>query len=118
MFGFRLIGNWLCRIDNPDDSPDLWQISQNRLPWHSDIIQQPVLFGSALLAVDNYLYIYGARDRSIDGRLQKGMIAARVPLDRIDHLSQWRFFNDGQWSSEYTDASIVSDDVANEYSVS
>ena len=118
VFGFRLIGNWLCRIDNPDDSPDLWQISQKRLPWHSDSIQQTVLFGSALLAVDNYLYVYGARDRSTDGRLQKGMIAARVPLDRIDHLSQWRFFKDGQWSSEYTDASIVSDDVANEYSVS
>ena len=118
VFGFRLIGNWLCHIENPAESPDLWRISQKRLPWTADNIQPPALFGSALLAVDNYLYVYGARDRSIDGRLQKGMIVARVPLDRLDDLDQWRFYADGQWSTDYTEASIVSDDVANEYSVS
>ena len=118
VFGFRLIGNWLCRIENPADPPGRWRISQKRLPWSSDTGEDPILFGSALMKVGNYLYVYGARDRIIDGRLQKGMIVARVLLDQLDDIKQWRFYTDGQWLTDHREASAVSADVANEYSVS
>jgi hypothetical protein len=118
VFGFRLIGNWLCRIENPDDAPDRWQIAQRRLPWSTGGGEDQVLFGSALLTADRFLYIYGARDRQIEGRLQKSMIVARVRLDHLQDLDRWRYYADGRWSPSYREASAISDDVANEYSVS
>jgi hypothetical protein len=118
VFGFRLIGNWLCRIENPDKAPNRWQITQRRLPWSTDEEKDQVLFGSALLVADDFLYIYGARDRRVEGRLQKRMVLARVRLDRLLDFDRWRFFADGQWSPSYHEASAISEDVANEYSVS
>lgn len=118
VFGFRLIGNWLGRVENPDEPPELWRIAQKRLPWSTDTGKDQVLFGSALLTIGADLYVYGVRDRLIEGRLHKGMIVARVPLDQLEDLSQWRFYADGQWTALHRKASTISDDVANEYSVS
>jgi len=118
VFGFRLIGNWLGHITNPDDPPDRWRIAQKRLPWTAATGADPIIFGSALLTLGDQLYVYGARDRLAGDRLQKEMVVARVPLAQLDEFDKWRFYAGGRWSVAVADASAVCADVANEYSVS
>jgi len=118
VFGFRLIGNWLTRIPNPQEPPDRWRMEQKRMPWTVAAGRDQAVFGSALLVAGNDLYVYGARDGVVDGRLQKNMVIARVPVDRLEEFERWRFYSDGEWTAALEDASVVCEDVANEYSVS
>lgn len=118
VFGFSLIGNWLGHIANPQDSPGHWQITQRRLPWTTGSGKNPILFGSALLPVGRDLYIYGARDSVIGGRLQKDMLVARVPIEQLADFRLWRFYAGDHWAESIEDAAAACDDLANEYSVS
>lgn len=118
VFGFRLVGNWLGHIANPQDSPDRWQITQRRLPWTGGSGLNPILFGSAVLAVGNDLYIYGARDRTSGSQLQKDMLVARVPIGQLADFDLWRFYAGDHWANTIEEAASACEEVANEYSVS
>lgn len=113
-FGFKLISTWLCKIPNPDEPPERWNLSQQKIPWGNE----RRLFGSSVLLQGGYCYIYGTVDDVAGGLTVKHMIVARVPADRIGDFDSWRFFSDGHWVSEVERAGRVCENVAGELSVS
>jgi hypothetical protein len=78
-----------------------------------------LLFGSAVLKDNDYIYIYGTdEDIEDSGYHKKYMIVARVKEDQFDDFDQWRFFTNGNWQDNFTKTSRLCDNIANEYSIS
>jgi hypothetical protein len=113
-FNFKLAATWMAKIENPDEAPENWSMILHKIPWSHD----QRLFGSSVLSRDGYCYVYGSMDATVAGRVHKQMFVARVPADRLDDFSAWRFFADGEWVDDADQAGPVSEDVAAEFSVS
>ena len=118
VFGFKMIGSWLASIANPEDPPPEWHVRMQKIPWATFNASGNTFFGSALLRVSDYLYIYGITEEIGDGVHRKYMILARVPATGLDDFDQWRFFGNGRWNADPNEASRLCDNMANEYSVS
>lgn len=118
VFGFKIIGTWLGHIDNPSEEPLNWRIEQTRIPWSGLPNSGTILWGSAVLAVDDFLYVYGTAENNGDEVRHKQMILARAPLSMPDDFSRWRFYAGGSWVPHFRQASRLLEKVPNEYSVS
>ena len=117
VFGFKVIGSWLGKIDNPQDPPSQWRVRQLKIPWVEFSASRGILWGSAVLQVKNVLYIYGTVEDRRNAANQKHMILARVPVSMLADFSRWRFYAGGSWVSEFTRASRLCENVPHEYSV-
>jgi hypothetical protein len=113
-FGFRLESAWMGKVENPDEAPELWVMARQKIPWGND----QRLFGSSVLLASGYCYIYGTVDTIVEGWVRKQMLVSRVPADRLEDFSAWRFFAGGEWVADVEQALPVCDDVAGEFSVS
>jgi hypothetical protein len=113
-FSFRLAATWMGKVANPDEDPEQWVMTQQKIPWG----HAKRLFGSAVLLREGYGYVYGTMDITVEGRVRKQMLLARAPADRFDDFSAWRFFSEGEWVADADRAEPVCDDVAGELSVS
>ena len=118
VFDFKVIGAWLGQVDNPKDSPSQWRIRQFKIPWTEFSVSRSILWGSALIQVKDFLYIYGTTEDRQNAVHQKHMILARVPMSKLADFSRWRFYADGNWVSDFTRASRLCENVPHEYSVS
>ncbi|MGD8765738.1 MAG: DUF4185 domain-containing protein [Desulfobacteraceae bacterium] len=129
-FGFKLIGSWLGSVDNPEDPPPAWHVRMQKIPWATFKASGNTFFGSALLHISDYFYIYGITE-GITGGITEGiteeigkgvhrkyMIVARVPETGLDDFDQWRFFGNGRWTADPSEVSRLCGNMANEYSVS
>ena len=115
---YAVTGNWLARIDNPEDSPRHWHIDQQKIPWSQFSVSGDTIFGSTVLKYKGFDYIFGTTEDIEDGFHHKYMIVARVPSGRLAEFSQWRFFSNGTWSADVSKAARLCENMANEYSVS
>jgi hypothetical protein len=118
VFDFKVIGAWLGQVDNPKDPPSQWRIRQFKIPWTEFSVSRGILWGSALMQVKDFLYIYGTTEDRQYTVHQKHMILARVPTSKLADFSRWRFYADGNWVSDFTRASRLCENVPHEYSVS
>ena len=118
VFDFNVIGNWLGHVENPSDLPSAWRVRQSRIPWSEFSAAESILWGSAVLQVDNDLYIYGTAEETGSTERKKHMILARVPQARLADYSRWRFYADGRWVPDFRQASRLSANMPHEYSVS
>ena len=118
VFGFKIIGSWLGHVVNPEDPPPTWHLDIQKIPWATFSATQNTFFGSALLNLSGFIYIYGITEDIGDDVHRKYMILARVPEAGLVDFSQWRFFANGRWASDYSEATRLCDNMANEYSVS
>jgi hypothetical protein len=118
VFDFRVIGNWLGHVENPADFPSAWRVRQSRIPRSKFSATESILWGSAVLQIDNVLYIYGTTEDTGSTDRKKHMILARVPVSGLADYSRWRFYADGNWVSDFRQASRLSADMPHEYSVS
>ena len=118
VFGFKVIGNWLGQVTNPEDSPLSWKINQRHIPWSRFSADGDMIFGSALLKDKDYFYIYGTKEVLEMGIRRKYMILARVELSELSNFSRWQFFAGDGWVSDLSQTSLLCPDIANEYSVS
>lgn len=118
VFGFKVIGNWLGQVTNPQDPPASWKIMQRNIPWSKLSADGDTIFGSALLKVEDFFYIYGTKEVLDKGIRRKYMILARVAQSEISNFNQWQFFAEGRWVSDHSQAGLLCPDIANEYSVS
>ena len=117
VFDFKVIGVWLGQVDNPQDPPRQWRIQQFKIPWAEFSAFRGTLWGSALIEVNNFLYVYGTVEDRQDAVPQKHMILARVPISMLADFSQWRFYADGSWVSDFRGASRLCENMPHEYSV-
>lgn len=113
-FGFKLVSTWLGKVTHPDEHPERWNVSQQKIPWG----HERRLFGSSVLLQGDTCYIYGTVDDAAGGVMAKHMIVARVPAEKLGDFSAWRFFAGGDWVTEADRASRVCENVASEFSVS
>jgi hypothetical protein len=113
-FDFKPVATWLIHISNPDDSPDQWKLSSNKIPWS----REDRLFGSSVLAVGDECLIYGTEEKVVSGFSEKKMFLARVPVSRLKDFCQWRFFSRGEWVPNPEGAEMLLANMANEFSVS
>ncbi len=117
VFDFKVVGTWLGHIANPAELPAAWRITQSKVPWSTFSASGGILWGSAVLQMDKILYVYGTLEEITGTVARKHMILARVPASLLADYSQWRFYADGSWVSDYRRASRLSPNMPHEYSV-
>lgn len=118
VFGFKIAGSWLGHVANPEDPPPTWHLDIQKIPWATFSATRNTFFGSALLNLSGFIYIYGITEDIGDDFHRKYMILARVPEARLGDFNQWRFFAKDRWSSDFSEATRLCENMANEYSVS
>jgi hypothetical protein len=115
-FGFQLIGSWLAVVQNPLDEPTEWKIEQHRLPFAAFGIDSERLWGSAVFAESDYIYVYGVEDNR-KGIGSKQLVVARAPVGKLADFDAWQFRAGDIWF-ERTLPSGLARGLANEFSVS
>ena len=115
VFGFRQTGAWLGEVANPLDPPDRWRITQRRLPFahFGGGVNQD--FGSAVLATNGFVYIYGVREHP---GTDKQMILARAPDLGLADFTAWQFRTATGWTNDIAAVANLCPELASEYSVS
>jgi hypothetical protein len=119
-FGFRFVDAWLGCVTNPEAPPLQWQIAQTRLPFTKVSAKGALIFGGAVLAEPDFVYVYGSDTRpSAKGPASAGStVLARVPPGDFGNLKKWRFLANGKWQPDFTKVTPISPAFASEFSVS
>jgi hypothetical protein len=103
VWGFKVFGESLAFVRNPDASPQDWKVTLRKVPFKS--------FGWAVVRDGDFIYVYG-RDTS-----RRGTLLARAPEQALDDFGQWRFYDKGQWEDNATGATAVIPEAPAEGSV-
>jgi hypothetical protein len=114
VFGFRLTGTWLGAVANPLAPPTQWRVTQKKIPFVVAGTNESRFFGSALLATNGFVYIFGTREHQGAGR---SMILGRAPETNLGDFSAWQFRTRDGWSTNAAAAADLCRNVASEYSV-
>jgi hypothetical protein len=114
-FAFRHFGTALGEIENWRDEPAAWRARWTDVPgsW------APCSFwGSAALAFDGQVYVYGFIENGGKGLdFRRDMLVARAPSGRLGDFSAWRFFDGSGWQADVRRAAPACPDISTEYSV-
>jgi len=92
-FKFRRTGFRILRTDNPDDTPDNWNIEHINIPKLCDSVVWGI---SCFSGKDSFLYLWGATR----GHRKKGTVMARCPFEFLEENKGkgWEFFVEGKSS--------------------
>lgn len=117
-FGFKGVDVWLGTVSNPGAEPTAWKIEYAKVPF-ADVEGKPKrMFGSAVLTLGDYAYVYGYEERAARSGPRRKLLVARVAKDKLADFDQWRFYANGEWKSDMKDATASADNLAAEFSVS
>jgi hypothetical protein len=116
VFGFRQIGLWLAVIENATDEPQQWRIKQHPLPFARFDRRRVQSWGSAVLAENDHLYIYGYQDQGKEIGSRK-LLLARAPAGKLTDFTAWRFRTSDGWSEKVEEATPLVEGLATEFSV-
>jgi len=92
-FKFRRTGFHILQTDNPDDTPDNWNIKHINIPKLCDSVVWGI---SCFSGKDSFLYLWGATR----GHRKKGTVMARCPFEFLEENKGkgWEFFVEGKSS--------------------
>lgn len=113
-FDFQTVATWLAWVKHPDAIPDTWDVKMHRIPFSG----KDRIFGSAVLARDDFILIYGIKDRLTEGFVEKAVLLAKAPAENPADFSRWSFYSSGGWVKDPDSADPVCGRGANEFSVS
>lgn len=116
-FGFKQLGQVLAVVENPEDEPEKWKVSQHRVPFGVSKGERETSWGSAVLARGDHLYVYGWNQVKERGFANKRLTVARVPAEKPTDFAAWRFRTSAGWSEKAAEAVPLADHLANEFSV-
>lgn len=117
-FGFRAVDLWLGTVSNPEADPPKWKINYAQVPFASFEAKRKVSFGSAVLTVDDHVYIYGYEETPAKPFPSRKLLVARVAKDKLADFDSWRFYSQGEWKKEQKDATPLTGELGTEFSVS
>lgn len=112
-FGFEQSGLWWASFRVPDDGESISVTEYRPLPFFWADKAELVTFGSAIVDVDEWLYVYGIHQEG----LTRSAVVARVPREKLGEASEWRFFDGSGWSSNPRSVQPLFSDASVEYSV-
>ena len=114
------LGMALAHVTDPADRPDRWKINQHNVPFARFTDHESIFYGSAVLRVGSYFYIYGVNSLHADkeGKTISSMCVARVSDDRLGDFNSWRFFSGGRWVLGFEQSDGLIPDMPTEFSVS
>ncbi len=118
VFGFQNVGVAHAVIENPLDLPTDWKVSRTPLPMTEITNQRRVLFGSAVMADGEHVYVYGTRETPKEKWSPRKMLLARAPQGSLSDHTTWEFRTDSGWSRDVHAATPLATGIAAEYSVS
>jgi hypothetical protein len=116
-FGFKLVGQWLAVVENPDAEPEKWRVKQHKLPFGEFGTEGERSWGSAVLADGAHVYVYGYEERG-KGIGKRRLTVARAPAGKLDDFGAWRFRTAKGWGDRPADAVPLAGGLATEFSVS
>ncbi|HEX3719566.1 MAG TPA: DUF4185 domain-containing protein [Verrucomicrobiae bacterium] len=103
VWGFKVFGDALAFVENPDSPPQDWKITWRKVPFKS--------FGWAVVRDGEFVYVYGSNRKSHHA------LVARAPQNVLDDFGQWRFYDHGQWDETPDHATAVISEAPPEGSV-
>ena len=112
------LGEWLAIVENPQDDPREWRVTQVRMPFSFYSHRRELSFGSGAVVEGEFLYVFGTDDRARLVSLNRDLTVARVPLDKIAEMSEWRFLRKGRWSHDFMDCDQIAFQMSSDLSVS
>lgn len=116
VFGFRQIGQWLAVIENAADDPQQWRMQFRPVPFARFDRTRLQSWGSAVLAEDDSMYVYGYQEKSKEIGSRK-LLLARVPAGKLTDFTKWRFRTSDGWSERAEEATPLAGGLATEFSV-
>jgi len=111
------LGQWLAVVENPLDDPREWCIDQIKVPFSLYTRRRDLTFGSGVLIEGNYLYVYGIDDASRLQTQNRHLVLARVPLESVTEMSEWRFLSRGRWTRDHFRPDKIADYMAGDISI-
>ena len=112
VFGFKEAGNYIFVIDNPSDPPRSWRKSAIKIPHAKFSGKSYIIWGSALLSKDGYIYIYGVYSDGVEKRL----VIARAAEGGLSDFNAWEFYSGGAFHEKAAPSALLKG-IANEFSV-
>jgi len=116
-FGFKALDVWLGTVSNPTDEPTKWKTTYAKVPFAEFGEKRKVTFGSAVLTVGEFAYVYGYEETPSKVFPSRKLLTARVPKDKLARFDAWRFWSKGGWVSDPKDATPQAGAVGAEFSV-
>jgi hypothetical protein len=118
VLGFRPVAQWLAVIENPEDEPEKWKITQHKVPFAAFGMKRERSWGAALLADGGFVYVHGTDEERGQGIGKRRLTVARVPAEKLADFSAWRFRTADGWSDKPEEAAGLTAGLATEFSVS
>jgi len=119
-FGFKLLDGWLAHVANPDDPPPRWRVRQTKVPFTKFSSKGGLAFGGAVLTEGEFAYVFGgdSRPEAKKSRMPRGLVMARMPVERFADFKEWRFLANGLWQKDSRKVTSLFPNLGSEYSVS
>ena len=123
VWNFEGCGSAVARIENPQDAPGAWRITQTtltRLPAPVPPSARRVQWGAAAWRDDDTarspaVFVFGVD--ATDG-WNKKLLLARASAESPDRFETWSFRTEAGWSNDPAAAAPVADNVMDEFSIS
>jgi hypothetical protein len=117
-FAFRGRDLWLGIVANPLDEPTKWKIKYKPVPFAEFGGSPKRSFGAAVLRVKDHVFIYGSEEKPGKPFASRRLLIARAPADRLADFDSWRFFCNGEWKADVKEATVQTEKLGSEMSVS
>jgi alpha-L-fucosidase len=106
----------MARVENPRDTPDRWRAVQTPVPFLRDEGGARRVFGVPMLREGDWIYVYGLE--TVEGGLDRHLLAGRVNAAELDDFSKWEFYAEDRWQGDFRKASRLCNHLGAEFSVS
>lgn len=122
VFGFRMIGQSVALVENPEAAPSDWKIDWLDLPNALMTARRQRSWGLAVIRSGDWLYLYGV-DELIPADPAKGefdrkqLVLARVHPASLTRFESWQYLGETGWSGDPAAVQPLLRGLANEYSV-
>jgi len=100
VFSFKIIGQSLGVVENLEDDPLDWKITQSKVAGaHFDEARE-IAWGGALLEREDYLYVFGSDEDVHPKSRDRHLVVARVLKESLADFTKWEFFGDQGWQPD------------------
>ncbi len=117
IFAFKIIGQSLGVVSNPDADPMQWKIVQSKITCSSFDDEREIAWGNAILEQGQYFYLYGSDEDVYPNYRDRHLVIARVLKDSLPDFSRWEFYGEQGWQPDVSECKRIFPNMAPDCSV-